>query len=424
MKKSTLLFALTLVACAPASVESGDDETTPGASVAEQINVVEKNKPERTDTNAPESVTSAPADVQRVHAPADQNASAHSADCIALYETLKSETTGDLASCGNYDIEYDLKPCKLPGTYEAPRPASSVIFVLDSSGSMAGRLGNETKMDVAKSEALSFLGAMQEDVPAGLVVYGHAGDNTEEGKPLSCETIEWDLEPGEDRALLGNAIQDVQATGWTPIAATLGFLKDELKDDGDEDATPVIYVVSDGEETCGGDPVAAAKALHTSGLQTVVNVIGFDVDAETRDQLEAISEAGGGKFYLADDARALREQLAAASRTEREWSEFYGCVKNNAQRVSLEYTKAEGNIGRCVLRQSYTESASIISDKMGEFVMNDAPEGTCYNDVTDMIADDRDVAETFEAVILARLNDEEQQALEAAHEFSMSGEGE
>jgi len=42
-------------------------------------------------------------------------------------------------------------------------------------------------------------------------------------------------------------------------------------------------------------------------VRAVVNVIGFDVGKETRVQLEAISEAGGGKYFPAKDAKALRK---------------------------------------------------------------------------------------------------------------------
>ena len=40
----------------------------------------------------------------------------------------------------------------------------------------------------------------------------------------------------------------------------------------------IVYIVSDGVETCDGDPVAAAKLLQADNIQAQVNIIGFDVD--------------------------------------------------------------------------------------------------------------------------------------------------
>jgi len=48
-----------------------------------------------------------------------------------------------------------------------------------------------------------------------------------------------------------------------------------LESKGAENAKNVVYVVSDGIETCGGDPVKAAEELHTSNIKAVVNISGL-----------------------------------------------------------------------------------------------------------------------------------------------------
>ena len=324
-------------------------------------------------------------------------ASAQEVDCKKLYRTLVAETTGNISICENPAINYELKSCTPPENYEAQRPASFVILALDSSGSMAGQLGGETKMDVAKREAISFLGAIQEDVPVGLVVYGHLGDNTESGKGESCGSYDWALELGSDRSEIQSAIEGLSPTGWTPLTGAMSFIYGELFD-GDHksrgSASPIIYIVSDGEETCGGDPVAAASSLNEPGsFRAVVNVVGFDVDAETRAQLEAISKAGGGKYFPAEDARALRAQLAAASKTERAWSDYQSCLTNNGDRVKLEYTKAIADTEKCFLDESYTKRSAVIAKRMQAFVSENAPEAACHADVLDLDAADYDAAQ-------------------------------
>ena len=64
----------------------------------------------------------------------------------------------------------------------------------------------------------------------------------------------------------------------------------------EENVENIIYVVSDGIETCGGDPVKAAQAAAISGYRAIVNIIGFDVDNAGQRALKKVAKAGGGKY--------------------------------------------------------------------------------------------------------------------------------
>lgn len=82
---------------------------------------------------------------------------------------------------------------------------------------------------------------------------------------------------GEQVEKIKTVLEGIKPAEWTPIANAL----DSVKEDIDPETTDsVVYVVSDGIETCGGDPVKVAKELHQSEVKTVVNIIGFDVDNE------------------------------------------------------------------------------------------------------------------------------------------------
>jgi Ca-activated chloride channel family protein len=63
-------------------------------------------------------------------------------------------------------------------------------------------------------------------------------------------------------------------------------------------------VVSDGKETCQGDPVVAARALAAKG--TTVHTVGFVVDTAARGQLQAIARATGGTYFDAPVGPELR----------------------------------------------------------------------------------------------------------------------
>ena len=105
-------------------------------------------------------------------------------------------------------------------------------------------------------------------------------------------------------------MQNLAPYGYTPIAESLRLAGDDLKPHVDK--LPRILLISDGEETCGGDPKAVAKALCEQGIAPRVDVVGFDLDAKSRDQLKAVAEAGCGQYFDAHNASGLLEQLQLA----------------------------------------------------------------------------------------------------------------
>jgi hypothetical protein len=68
-------------------------------------------------------------------------------------------------------------------------------------------------------------------------------------------------------------------------------------------------VISDGKETCAGDPCAAVREARAAGVKMQVHVIGFDVTPEESKQLRCIAEAGEGKYFAAKNAPELKQVL-------------------------------------------------------------------------------------------------------------------
>jgi Ca-activated chloride channel family protein len=77
----------------------------------------------------------------------------------------------------------------------------------------------------------------------------------------------------------------------------------------------LVLLISDGMETCDGDPVKAAKDLLTAGYDLRVNVVGYDIgrDSEARDQLTQIAQASGGVFLEASNRDELRQALSLSA---------------------------------------------------------------------------------------------------------------
>ncbi|TGU53257.1 hypothetical protein EN829_070265, partial [Mesorhizobium sp. M00.F.Ca.ET.186.01.1.1] len=104
-------------------------------------------------------------------------------------------------------------------------------------------------------------------------------------KQLSCSSSDlvYPLQSYEPKRL-DQALALFEPTGWTSIAHSLTLAQQDLAAFSADKNTNVIYLVSDGIETCGGDPVAVAKELSQSQSMPLVNVIGFDVNAEGQKQ--------------------------------------------------------------------------------------------------------------------------------------------
>ena len=174
------------------------------------------------------------------------------------------------------------------------------MFILDASGSMQEAAGVQTKMAAAQAVLAEVVPAVAPEVKIGLAAYGHRREN-------DCADIEILVAPGnEDRATLLARIAAMRPVGMTPISAAVAQVADLLKGRA---AETTIVLVSDGQETCGGDPCVTVRALKAAGVKFVMHVVGFAVTAADRLQLECIAQAGGGKYFAAADAAGLLAAL-------------------------------------------------------------------------------------------------------------------
>ncbi|MCB2185940.1 MAG: VWA domain-containing protein [Deltaproteobacteria bacterium] len=191
----------------------------------------------------------------------------------------------------------------LPGgaALAAPAPAlPEVMFILDGSGSMLGPAGNQTKIAAARQVLDQVVPALPPGVKVGLAVYGHR-------KKGDCADVEILAPPGsEDRAGLLAEVAAIHPKGKTPIAGAVKLVAEQLKT---REAETTLVLVSDGLETCEPDPCGVVKALHDSGIKFVLHVVGFGLAEGEKDQLACLAQAGGGQFFLAQDAAGLRAAL-------------------------------------------------------------------------------------------------------------------
>ena len=180
----------------------------------------------------------------------------------------------------------------------------TIVFIMDASGSMWGRVGKDTKIDAARGVMVNLLNSLPADTRVGLMAYGHRRKD-------DCQDIEMIGLPGTgEKSELIKDINSLKPRGKTPLAASLEQAGKYVKD-YEQEAT--IVLVSDGLETCGGDPCRVAEELRRQGIKVIIHVVGFDVSGEAAEQLKCIAEAGGGRYFQADTAESLAAALTAVS---------------------------------------------------------------------------------------------------------------
>lgn len=182
----------------------------------------------------------------------------------------------------------------------------AVELILDASGSMLQRLGGKSRIDIARA---TLDGLVENTIPAGtplaLRVFGHR----EAG---SCQTdLEVPMAP-LDPVSMKAKLASVRAKNLakTPIGASLRAVEKDL---AAHTGPKLVVLLTDGEETCDGDPPAAIEALEEAGLDVRLNIVGFAIDdAALRSDFEAWARAAGGVYVPANSEEELSDAMNAA----------------------------------------------------------------------------------------------------------------
>ncbi|WP_175986551.1 VWA domain-containing protein [Bacillus sp. Marseille-Q1617] len=196
----------------------------------------------------------------------------------------------------------------------------NVEIILDASGSMKTQINGRTKMELAREAINTFTSSLPREAKVALRVYGHKGTGSDADKEMSCKANEkiYDFQ-SYDNSKLNKALNSINAKGWTPVAASLKKAQKDLSQFPSEQNTNIIFLVSDGIETCDGDPVEAAQSLHNSKVNPIVNIIGFDVDAAGQKQLQEVAESASGSYANVYDLDELNDEFNRAEEIADKW---------------------------------------------------------------------------------------------------------
>lgn len=187
------------------------------------------------------------------------------------------------------------------------------MLVFDASGSMTGPGFGEnvtTRIETARQALKEVLPEVTPARNLGLLVFGPGNRTASE-----CAHIDLRLPPAANSTeRIMTELNGVQPYGQTPIAASVKRAAEVLDY---RNRPAVIVLLTDGEETCGGNPCALADELKRQGLDTTVHVIGYMSGRASgmppAYPTRCLSERTGGFFIGADTkddlVKALRRTL-------------------------------------------------------------------------------------------------------------------
>jgi hypothetical protein len=133
----------------------------------------------------------------------------------------------------------------------------------------------------------------------------------------------------------------------------------------------VVVLVSDGQETCEGDPCAAAKALAEVDAKLVVHAIGLGVSTAARFQLQCIANVARGAYFDANTRGELAKVLGeAAERAPAPIKTQITVVRSKPGRLEVKGATQEGHR---VLNASTGQRIDVILPSTGQKVQDINP---------------------------------------------------
>lgn len=184
---------------------------------------------------------------------------------------------------------------------------ANIEIIVDASGSMLAKIaGSDKQRWQVAQDALNMLvdsGSISKQSLVVVRTYGRRRGN-------DCNDLE--VAQGLSRfnpESLKGVIAGLKPAvgGMTPLAASLRAANEDLQA---AEGSTVVILVTDGLESCNGDPIAEANNFVTGTDQRKIHVIGFTIDEqEARDKLRQIADKGKGLYFDAGNSAQLAEAL-------------------------------------------------------------------------------------------------------------------
>ena len=185
--------------------------------------------------------------------------------------------------------------------YQQIPEKTRILFLLDGSGSMLGNWEGTTRMGAAKRLLSDLVDSLRSDdrVELALRVYGHQYHR----RLQNCKDTK--LEVGfqkENHDQIIQKLRRITPQGTTPISYSLQELEKDFPND--QSFRNIVIIITDGLESCDGDPCAVSKVLQKKQIFLRPFVIGLGMNKSFGQQFDCL-----GRFFDATNIQDFHSVL-------------------------------------------------------------------------------------------------------------------
>ena len=155
-----------------------------------------------------------------------------------------------------------------------------------------------SRLSVAKESLTQMVRQASPDVAFDFFTFAECGAPRYEGH----------YEPPQ-RASMISRVQGMRVRPNTALADAVDGVRQQLARAQLDDRINLV-LVSDGQDSCGGDPCAAARRMSAQFPEVAINVVAL---SRNLGPIKCVAEATGGQFYTAVNAENLAESIRQAA---------------------------------------------------------------------------------------------------------------
>jgi Ca-activated chloride channel family protein len=187
---------------------------------------------------------------------------------------------------------------------QKPPEKSRILFLLDGSGSMLAPWGPTLRINAAKRFLADLVDSLRvnKDLELGLRVYGHQFHR----RFQRCDDTKLEVGFGKENHIsIIQKLNQIEPKGTTPIAYSLEMAGGDFP--AEENVRNIIILITDGKESCEGDPCKISLDLQKKRIFLKPFIIGLGMEKDAVDQFNCI-----GQYFDATNLSEFKLALETA----------------------------------------------------------------------------------------------------------------
>lgn len=174
--------------------------------------------------------------------------------------------------------------------------------MLDGSGSMNEQWDGKSKFSISKQLLTELIDSIQKADPTvefGIRVFGHQSPRD----ARNCTDTKLEIPfAANNGPIIQSRLNSITPQGWTPIAYSIFRAAEDFpREPGVKNA---LIVITDGLETCDGDPCAAGRLMQDKRITLRPFVIGLGLGIDKKDYFDCV-----GTYYDVSSEQGFEEVL-------------------------------------------------------------------------------------------------------------------